>query len=98
MSASQDLQRHVERMLSCKIMEYVGERAVDETFNGAPVWRGIVHEFRIGGHADTDTCYAWSSPIEGSERRKFYAVLKIPPINTPQDAIRAAIVADHKAE
>ncbi len=91
-----ELKAHVEQLLSCKVKKHVGEKAVDETFKGLPVWQGTVHEFLIEGHPQTNTCYAWSSPIEGSERRKFYAVLKTPPINSPQDAVRAAIVSDHK--
>lgn len=41
---------------------------------------------------------AWSSPIEGSARRRFFAVLHLGGIRSPQDAVRAAIVAEHKAE
>jgi hypothetical protein len=40
--------------------------------------------------------YAWSSPIEGSDRRRFVAVLHHPPITSPVEAVRAAIVAEHR--
>jgi hypothetical protein len=40
--------------------------------------------------------YAWSSPIEGSDKRRFYAVLHVPPISSPADAVRAAIVQDYR--
>ena len=66
-----------------------------EKFNGRPVWEGVVHVFDVD-HPDTNTCYAWSSPIDGTDRRRFYAVLGIPPINSPVDAIRASIVAENK--
>jgi len=49
------------------------------------------------GNGHLTVCYTWSSPIEGSTRRGFYAVLSVPPINTAADAVRAAIVADRKA-
>jgi hypothetical protein len=39
--------------------------------------------------------YAWSS-IEGSDKHRFYAVLHVPPISSPADAVRAAIVADYR--
>lgn len=68
---------------------------VKEEFDGAPVWEGVVHVFTVQ-HPQADTCYAWSSPIEGSDRRRFYAVLGVPPINSAHDAVRAAIVAEHK--
>lgn len=56
-----------------------------------------MHVFDINGHPDTDTCYGWSSAVEGSNKHRFYAVLKIPPVDSPETAVRAAIVADHKA-
>jgi hypothetical protein len=68
-----------------------------ETFKGHPVWEGIVHVFDIEGHPMASRAYAWSSPIEGSTKRRFFAVLHIPPITSPLDAVRAAIVAEHRA-
>lgn len=54
--------------------------------------------FDLVGHPAASVAYAWSSPIEGSDRRRFYAVvLGVPPINSAADAVRAAIVADRKA-
>jgi len=41
--------------------------------------------------------YAWSSSIEGSTKRRFFAVLHLGGIRSPQDAVRAAIVAEHRA-
>ncbi|MGE0431052.1 MAG: hypothetical protein AB7K09_11390 [Planctomycetota bacterium] len=42
-------------------------------------------------HANTDTAYAWSGELEGG-RRRFFAVLKIGPIQSPADAMRVVIV------
>ncbi len=41
--------------------------------------------------------YAWSSAIDGSDKRRIYAVLGIGAIKTPLDAVRAAIVAEQRA-
>jgi hypothetical protein len=41
--------------------------------------------------------YAWSSPIEGSDKRRFFAVLHLQPITSPVEAVRAAIVAEQRA-
>src|SRR3954452_10872718 len=78
---------------SARLREVV---AVVERFRGNPVWEGIVHVFDLEGHPSATTAYAWSSPIEGSTRRRFYAVLGVPPINSPLEAVRAAIVADRR--
>jgi hypothetical protein len=57
---------------------------------------GVVHVFKLHGHPKAKRAYAWSSPVEGTERRKFYAVLEVPPVASARDAVKAAIVADHR--
>jgi hypothetical protein len=69
---------------------------VRETHNGQPVWEGVVHVFDLTGHPKATRAYAWSSPIEGSDKRRFFAVLHVGAIKSPADAVRAAIVAEHK--
>lgn len=71
---------------------------VKETFEGAAVWEGIVHIFDLKGHPKATRAYAWSSPIEGSTKRRFFAVLHTKRINSPVEAVRAAIVAEHRAK
>src|SRR3954452_13812474 len=70
---------------------------VRETFEGKPVWEGVVHVFDLAGHATATRAYAWSSPIEGSTKRRVFAVLHQPPIDSPQAALRAAIVAEQRS-
>lgn len=69
---------------------------VHETFEGCPVWDGLVHVFDLEGHPSATRAYAWSSPIEGSDKRRFFAVLHLGGIRSPLDAVRAAIVAENK--
>jgi hypothetical protein len=69
---------------------------VKELFQGKVVWEGIVHVFDLEGHPKATRAYAWSSPIEGSDKRRFYAVLHLGGIRSPLDAVRAAIVAERK--
>jgi hypothetical protein len=69
---------------------------VKETHAGAVVWEGIVHVFDLKGHPTASRAYAWSSPIEGSDKRRFFAVLHQGPVKSPADAVRAAIVAEHQ--
>ncbi len=69
---------------------------VKETFVGQTVWEGIVHVFDLEGHPKATRAYAWSSPIEGSDKRRFFSVLHIGAIKSPQDAVRAAIVAEQR--
>ncbi len=75
---------------------YVASVPVVETFNGKTVWDGTVAVFDLDGCANATRAYAWSSPVEGSKKRRFFAVLHLGGIRSPQDAVRAAIVAEHK--
>ena len=70
---------------------------VRETFEGKAVWEGMVHVFDLVGHPTATRAYAWSSPIEGSTKRRFFAVLHTTRINSPLEAVRAAIGAEHRA-
>jgi hypothetical protein len=71
---------------------------VKELFEGKTVWEGVVHVFDLEGHPKATRAYAWSSPIEGSNRRRFYAVLHLGGIRSPLDAVRAAIVAENNGK
>lgn len=70
---------------------------VRETFDGKTVWEGVVHVFNLEDHPKATRAYVWSAPIEGSDKRRFFAVLHMGAIKSPQDAVRAAIVAEAKS-
>jgi hypothetical protein len=72
--------------------------AVTETHDGRVVWEGTVEVFDLIGHPTATRCYAWSHEADGDGRRRFYAVLHEPPIDSPRAAVRAAIVADFRAK
>jgi len=92
-----DLTRAVESMHSCRAA-LTQTAPVRETFQGQPVWEGVVHVFVLEGHPQATRAYAWSSPIKGSDKRRFFAVLQLGAIKSPLDAVRAAIVAEHRAQ
>ena len=69
---------------------------VVETHAGKTVWQGVVHVFDLSGNPKATCAYAWSSPIKGSTKRRYFAVLHMGAIKSPRDAVRAAIVAEHK--
>lgn len=89
------LQSVVESLHSCRAI-LAQTVPVSETFHNRPVWDGVVHVFDLEGHPKATRAYAWSSPIEGSEKRRFYAVLGMGAIKSPVDAVRAAIVAERR--
>lgn len=76
---------------------FVESVPVKEDFQGKTVWEGVVHLFDLDGNAQSTRAYAWSSPVEGSTKRRFFAVLHMGGIKSPDDAaVRAVIVAEHR--
>src|SRR5215472_12508084 len=94
--SEEQLRDAVERMHNCKahVMQSVPVR---ERHAGNRVWEGVVHVFALTGHPTATQAYAWSSPIEGGDKRRFFAVLHQGPVKSPADAVRAAIVAQHRS-
>jgi len=70
---------------------------VHDRFDGETAWHGIVHVFALEDHPGGATrAYAWSYEMDNGKTRTV-AVLQAGPITSPTDAVRAAIVAEHKA-
>jgi hypothetical protein len=90
------LKRAVEAQHGCTAT-FVQSVPVRETFVNKTVWEGVVHVFRIDGHPQAHKAYAWSSPIEGSDKRRFFAVLHLPPVASAIEAVRATIVAERRS-
>jgi hypothetical protein len=92
-----ELKRAVEAQHGCTATVFQSV-PIKETFGGKTVWDGVVHVFSLSGHPTAKRAYAWSSPIKGSDKRRFFAVLHLPPITSPVEAVRAAIVAEQRAK
>jgi hypothetical protein len=71
---------------------------VRETFEGKTVWEGVVHVFDLARHPTATRAYAWPFPAEGSDKPRYVAVLHTDRINSPLEAVRAAIVAEYRAQ
>jgi hypothetical protein len=69
---------------------------VRETFEGQPIWEGVVHVFDLEAIPRPQGPMQWSSPIEGSNNAGslpccMWAEYEL------RNAVRAAIVAEHRA-
>lgn len=76
--------------------KFVEPVPIKEMFQCQVVWEGIVQIFDLIDHPTAKKCYAWSHAVEGSSKRSFYVVLHQGLVNSPEKAVRAAIVADNK--
>jgi hypothetical protein len=66
---------------------------VREVFSGEVMWDGEVQVFSLTGSPLATKAYAWSHTTTGT-KRQFYAVLHVPPLDSPVNAVRAAMIAD----
>ena len=68
---------------------------VKETFQGTTVWEGIVEVFELVGHPNAPKAYAWAHDANGQKQRHV-TVLHVAPVDSPQAAVRAAIVQEFR--
>jgi len=78
--------------------EYAETVQVTETFQGETVWKGEVEVFNIRGHPKASRAYAWAH-VSGDkdEGKRYVAVLETPPVDSPETAVRAAIMQEIKS-
>ncbi len=67
---------------------------VKEVLDGETAWDGTVEVFDLVGHPKANRAYAWS--YRDGEETKSIAVLRIPPVDSPQMAVKVAIAAKAK--
>ena len=92
-----ELRNAIRNLHGCAA-SYVETVPVIETFRGQIVWQGDVEVFNIRNHPKARRCYAWAHTSGENDRRKRYVVvLEIPPVESAQTAVRAAIVDEFKS-
>ena len=91
---SPDLKAAIEGLHKCEAT-FAYDIAVIEQYDSQVVWEGVVSVFELSGHPTASACYAWSEPIEGTDKRRVFAVLQVPPVGSPEAAVRASIFAAH---
>ena len=96
-AAAGDLKRVVESQHG-GTATFVQSVPVHESRNGVTVWNGAVHIFNLADSpSGTSRAYAWSYGLPDGNRRSV-AVLHIPPIVGPREAVRASMRADAKSK
>lgn len=87
----ENIQRAVERAAECSA-RHIESAIVVEGWREQIVWEGTVEVFELDGHPKAKRAYGWLRPTDG----EYVAVLEIPPVDSPNSAVRAAIVAESK--
>jgi hypothetical protein len=65
---------------------------VKEVFRGETVFEGVVEVFAITNHPKAKHCYAWGY-LDERKKWQITAVLEIPPVTSPQTAVKVAVAA-----
>jgi len=70
---------------------------VHEVFRGETLLDGDIEVFDLTGHPKAKRCYGWSHP-DGADNKteRFVTVLEIPPVDSPQTAVKMSIYSDIK--
>jgi hypothetical protein len=89
-----EVRRAVEANCGCRAA-HAGTVPVTEVFRGRTVWSGDVEVFDLTGHAKARRCYAWGYPRERGPR-EVLTVLEVPPVTSPETAVKVAVAAHAK--
>jgi len=72
---------------------------VHELFRGQTVWKGEIEVFDLNNHPRARRCYGWSHPEGDHEKgERFVTVLEIPPVTSPETAVKVAISVEVEGE
>ena len=85
----ENLGKAIAAMHECRC-EHFGTEHVREEHNGELVWEGDVEIFQLHGHPDAEIAYGWGWGAETGEI-DYIGVLRVPPIESPVFAVKAAI-------
>jgi hypothetical protein len=88
-----ELKDAIKRLHGCEA-NHLTTASVIETFQGETVWKGDVEIFALIGHPTAKRCFAWAH--ETDKGKRYVAVLELPPVDSAQTAVRAAIVEEMK--
>jgi len=80
----------IRAMHGCESL-HVESVVVKEVFEGQTAWETEVEVFDLVGHRQAKRAYAWS--YSDGDQNKTFAVLEIPPVDSPKSAVRVAIAS-----
>lgn len=72
---------------------------VEEIFRGQTIWKGEVEVFDLNGHPKAKRAYGWTHKSgKNDSQERFVTVLEIPPVTSPETAVKVAIAAEVKGK
>ena len=84
-----------DKVSTCQAHVWLGSVAI--WIQDQVVWEGEVEVFYLTDSTKASRVYAWAHEIDiVDEPRRTVAVLHIPPVTSPEKAVRASIVRDYR--
>jgi len=90
-----ELRKIIKRLHGCD-SRHIESVPVTEIFRDEIAWQGVVEVFELIDHEKSKRCYAWS--FQDGKTTRSIAVLEIPPVNSPQTAVKIAIANEAKKQ
>jgi hypothetical protein len=88
------LQKAIRETEACE-SNHIATRHVTESFEGKIAWDGDVEVFALIGHPKAKRCYAWG--VENDQGFAATIVLKLPPVESPETAVKMAIASKSRS-
>ena len=93
MTYLEGLRDAIQRLHGCQ-SQHLTTAFVAETSPDGTVRKGAVEVFALINHPTAKRCFAWARDTDDGKR--YVAVLEVPPVDSAQKAVRAAIVDEAK--
>jgi hypothetical protein len=90
------IRRAVQELHGCEA-SYLTSEHVRESLGSTLLFDGAVSLFGLKDHPAAKMCYAWSAEEQATGSRTYYAVLRIAPIDSSRDAVRASLALKQRA-
>ena len=91
-----DLQDTIRSVHGCKA-QHIESVLVTESFQGEPVWDGLVEVFHLSGHPRAEKVYAWLDDRSSSHSEVQHVTeLHIPPVVSPESAVQMSILQEYR--
>ena len=84
------LKKAIKATHGCESL-HIESVSIKEVFKGRTAWEGTVEVFALINHPKAKKAFAWSYP--DGDQSKTVAVLAIPPVDSPQSAVKVAIAS-----
>jgi hypothetical protein len=92
-----ELKNTVER-LHGGTATHVETVSIQESFAGKVIWQGDVEVFDLANNPKATRAYAWMHSLDDTQAKRHVAVLHVPPVDSPQVAVKAVIVYEYRQQ